>query len=327
MEWELESIHEWKQQDLARHGRRRHIDVGAARNPIVQVARQISRETHLLCFDEFQVTDIADAIIMKQLFLELFSNGTVLVATSNRPPRDLYKDGLNRHYFLPFIDILKHHCVVFAMDSSRDYRMLTSADSARGRFFLSASSSKAKEYVNTIYNVSEEEKTVVNVQFGRQLECPRVSGGACRFTFEELCARELGAADYAALGENFGALVLEGLPALTLKEHDRARRFITLVDELYERGTALVVLGAAAPLGDLLRGITKENDDEVVNGGKSAAEDLSTTATEGAIETPVDAAQELTVKEGDAAAVRELRFACARAASRLHEMCGPTTAD
>jgi len=308
-------IHQWKKRDLKVHGRSRHLDLRPERDAIKQVAAMISREAWVLCFDEFQVTDIADAIIMTRLFGELFRQGTVLIATSNRPPRDLYKDGLNRHDFLPFIDALKEQCVVFSMKSNKDYRKLTQAGQAKGQY-LWPLSQKAREKVDMDFEAAKksfsQEEVTVQVMMGRKLVCPSVAGDTCRFRFEDLCDREVGAADYRALCENFSTLILEDIPALSLKDHNKARRFITLVDELYEHGTSLICTADLPP-------------EKIFSGGFSIdiLDDDTSTPVDGneAMPSTLDAAQEITFQDGELESVRELRFAFKRAVSRIHELC------
>ena len=133
-------IHKLKQKDLKEHGRNFSVDTSLANNPIHKVGLQLSSKISLLCLDEFQVTDIADALILSQLFTILFQNGTVVVATSNRPPKDLYEGGLNRSYFLPFIDLLERHCITYHIPSQRDYRRILSNCSS---FFINSGAAGA----------------------------------------------------------------------------------------------------------------------------------------------------------------------------------------
>lgn len=303
-------IHALKQQDLATHGRSFHIDTRESRNPIHRVGLQIAQEVSLLCFDEFQVTDVADALILSQLFTVLFSMGTVVVATSNRPPTDLYEGGLNRSYFMPFIDLMERHNVVHEMQSETDYRLFM----ADQKMYLVNSGEdfnelrlQIGEIVDRLRDGLPEISKDLDVGYQRTLKVSSADGQGLvgRFQFEELCDRDLGASDYRSLARHFSVVVVEGVPIMTLQEHNKARRFITLVDELYEAKTALLISAAAPPNAIFLDSTT-----QAVSIGDDSGED----------KLGVDAA----VSQGHAvtalASVRELSFAFRRAASRLTEM-------
>jgi cell division protein ZapE len=217
------------------------------RDPLPRVAKAIAKETRLLCFDELQVTDVGDAMILGRLFEGLFAENVVMVATSNRHPDELYKNGLNRQLFLPFIALIKQRMDVRELDSGRDYRLerLEAApvyysplgaeadadmDAAFDRLTLGAHARQCTLYVQ-----------------GRDLEIPREAAGVARFTFEDLCARPLGPADYLALAERFHTLMVDHTPLLTPDKRDQAKRFGTLIDALYEVKTKLVMSAAAEP--------------------------------------------------------------------------------
>jgi protein AFG1 len=311
-------IHALKQQDLATFGRSFHIDTTQSRNPIHRVGLQIAAETSLLCFDEFQVTDVADALILSQLFTVLFAMGTVVVATSNRPPTDLYEGGLNRSYFLPFIDLMERHNVVHSMQSETDYRQFMADqkmylvsdnendDSTNGEH-LNELRLQIDEIVDRLRDGRPEVSKDLDVGYQRTLTVSSADeeGLVGRFQFEELCDRDLGASDYRSLARHFAVVVVEGVPVMTLQEHNKARRFITLVDELYEAKTALLISAAASP-----NAIFLDSSTEAISLGDDNAED----------KLGVDKA----VTQGHAitalASVRELSFAFRRAASRLTEM-------
>jgi protein AFG1 len=306
-----------KRQDLATHGRSFKIDTNESRNPIHRVGLQIAQEVSLLCFDEFQVTDVADALILSQLFTVLFAMGTVVVATSNRPPTDLYEGGLNRSYFMPFIDLMERHCVVHSMQSETDYRLVMADqkmylvgendNNSNGQDFNQLRL-QIDEIVDRLRDGRPEISKDLDVGYQRTLTVSSADGEGLvgRFQFEELCDRDLGASDYRSLARHFAIVVVEGVPIMTLQEHNKARRFITLVDELYEAKTALLISAAAPP-----NAIFLDNTEQAISIGDDNGEDKL--GVDKAVSQGGHAATAL-------ASVRELSFAFRRAASRLTEM-------
>lgn len=242
-------IHQYKQYLLQTYGRDTNINLSSDRDPIKYAAEMIRKDSYLLCFDEFQVTDIADAIIMTKLFNNLWSNGTVLMATSNRPPKDLYLGGLNRSYFLPFIDELNHRCIIRHLDSDVDYR--SQKDPLPNTYFTplgAASTSKLRHLFETDPRYSDRESTVIEIPvlMGRKLQVES-RGDTCWVTFQHLCCNNLGASDYSALAKHMNVIYLDGIPCLSVLEHDVARRFITLIDEIYDAGKRLIWTSEKSP--------------------------------------------------------------------------------
>jgi protein AFG1 len=210
---------------------------------IPAVAMEVAQEARVLCLDEFQVTNIADAMLLKRMFHVLFDLGVILITTSNRAPESLYEHGLNRGLFLPFIDELKEQCVVFNMDSSRDYRQ--DARELKKFYYINTSLEAAYDSF-TKGTVSAE--TVLPVMMGRSLTVSRATETCAWFTFGELCRTALGAPDFIALATRFSHVFLVDVPQLTC--HEETRRFITLVDALYEHRVKLHI-SASCSLEDL----------------------------------------------------------------------------
>jgi len=307
-------IHALKKEYLEKFGRNFHVDTSEERNPVIRVAHALSQEVQVLCFDEFQVTDVADALILSQLFSILFANGVVCIATSNRPPDSLYEEGINRSYFLPFIALLERHCIVHAMSNSKDYRLML-ADGNDDFFFVRENSNgvenKCEEVLYHILGDRHPVETVLPVAFGRNVDvrCSDPNGVVCLFHFQELCDVELGASDYHAIAKQYRTIIIKDIPKLTLKQHDQARRFITLIDELYEARCALVCQAQARP--DKLF---------VVQNNDAHFRQRNDTELKPGEAFGVDVAQSSGRTTGELASVRELRFAFKRAASRLVEM-------
>ncbi|XP_021887333.1 AFG1-like ATPase isoform X3 [Carica papaya] len=215
-------------------------------DPLEVVAGEISDEAILLCLDEFMVTDVADALILNRLFRHLFSNGVILVATSNRAPDNLYERGLQRDLFLPFISTLKERCVVHEIGSSVDYRKMTSAE--QGFYFIGKDlSALLKQKFQQLSGTSSAGPAEVEVVMGRTLKVPMGASGCAYFSFEELCDRPLGAADYFGLFKTFHTLALEGVPVFGLHNRTAAYRFVTLVDVMYENKARLLCTAEGSP--------------------------------------------------------------------------------
>lgn len=220
---------------------------GAGDDPIAPVAKQVASEARLLCFDEFQVTQIADAMILARLFDAVFAHGVTVVATSNRHPDDLYKDGINRGLFLPFIQRLKERCGVFELVSARDYRLDRLVEAPVWYAPLGQGSAAALDLAWTRLTLGAEPQRCVLTVKGRKLDVSREAAGVARFSFEELCARPLGPVDYLTIAATFHTIILEGIPLLTPDRRNEAARFVSLIDALYEARTKLVASAAAEP--------------------------------------------------------------------------------
>ncbi|MEM1361416.1 MAG: cell division protein ZapE [Pseudomonadota bacterium] len=251
-----------------------HADLAEARktgvdDAIIPVAEDIMKDIRLLAFDELQITDITDAMIVGRLFERLFDAGVVVVATSNREPDALYKDGLNRQLFLPFIEMIKEHLVVWELASDTDYRQdrlageqvyftpLTEANRRKvdliwqelagaGREKASAVSSEGAANVVRGHGIARKQGLVLHVS-GREVELPRFRNGVARVSFWDLCGQPLGAADYLAVADAVRVLIVEDVPEMGISKFNEAKRFVTLIDTLYEAHVKLVISAAAEP--------------------------------------------------------------------------------
>ncbi len=215
-------------------------------DPIPPVARQLAKEAMLLCFDEFSVTDIADAMILGRLFQGLFNAGAVILATSNVAPDDLYRDGLNRQRFLPFIDLLKQHCEVCELDARTDYRL---EKLAKAPVYLAPLGEKADRAMNEAWNrlageISSQAEMKVK---GRIVKVPRTANGCARFDFDDLCAKPLGSQDYLAIAQKFHTVFIDHVPIMEIAQRNMAKRFINLIDTLYDQKIRLVLSADATP--------------------------------------------------------------------------------
>ena len=219
-------------------------------DPIEPVAESIARETRLLCLDEFSVEDIADAMILARLFRTLFEKGLVLVATSNTAPDDLYKHGLNRGLFLPFLDILKDHVDVLELKSQADYRLqkMGQADA-----YVVPADDSARATLDGLWRSFTHGEPGASMELplrGRMVTVPRASGRVARFAFGDLCGAPLGTIDFAAIASAFDVVLIDEIPVITSGRRDVARRFINMVDVFYDAGVKILVSAAAEP--DLL---------------------------------------------------------------------------
>ncbi len=222
--------------------RERHGD-----DPIPPVARAIAADATLLCFDEFQVGDVADAMILGRLFQQFFALGVVVVATSNTPPARLYMGGLNRELFLPFIAMLQERLETVELGGVTDYRLqrMSGLD-----IYITplgpAADAKMDAAWKRLTDTTQGEPQNLAV-LGRSLRVPQAAKGVARFTFDDLCAKPLAAADYLAIARHYHTLLIDRIPRLTAERRDEARRFIVLIDTLYDEGVKLICSAAAEP--------------------------------------------------------------------------------
>jgi protein AFG1 len=302
------------------------------------IAQQLAQEAQLLCFDEFQVTDIADAMILKRLFLLLLDYNVVVVATSNRPPDALYEGGINRSLFLPFIDILKHTSDIISMEDSRkDYRLETRAGGQS--YFWSNKDVHGDNNINNNMQAQLEEifggtasgteAEIIPVLFGRTVQVARLNDRCAWFDFSELCYQPLGAADYISLCRRFPVLIMDRVPQLDANHLNEARRFVTLIDACYESRTGLV-LAAQVPLDELFVDFeaqveSSDGDEELFvseKGGSSSSFATTMIRTKEGEYLEWSATGRIGVSLAQLSAANDLAFSFRRAASRLVEMGG-----
>lgn len=216
-------------------------------DPIPPVASDLFAEARLLCFDEFTVTDIADAMILARLFSELFAKGCVLVATSNVAPDDLYRDGLNRGLFLPFIELLKANTEIISLDTDTDYRLMKTDGSP---VWISPLGDAADAALDKAWARETAGMVIASAEVprkGRRIPVPAAAGQVARFSFNDLCQQPLGAADYLAILERYSTLFVDHVPQLGPHVRNETKRFILLVDTLYDHGARLFASAAAEP--------------------------------------------------------------------------------
>ncbi len=218
-----------------------------------QYADYVADQVSVLCFDEFHVTDIADAMILGRLFTALFAQGVIVVSTSNRHPDTLYEGGLQRELFLPFIALLKRQMQVMPLDGDTDYRQISDAD--QGLYYFFPLGKETDKKINHLFfettNFKAPKKDILTVK-GREMEVMS-SGGIARFCFKDLCERPLGAEDYIKIANQYHTVFIENIIFLSADKRNEAKRFILLIDCLYEAGCR-VILSAARDIHELYEG-------------------------------------------------------------------------
>lgn len=309
----MQDVHKRLHQMKMAHGN----DVDA----IPFVAADIAEQANVLCFDEFQCTDVADAMILRRLLESLMSHGVVLVTTSNRHPDELYKNGIQRESFIPAIHLLKSRLHVINLNSPTDYRKIPRPPS--GVYHTPLDSHAASHIQKWLRFLGDPDVTEPHSEtqkvWGREIHVPRVSGRCAWFTFQELIGRATGAADYIELMRCYDAFIISDIPGMTFRERDLARRFITFIDAVYE-SRAKLVLTTAVPLTQLFispqelreplkkdgKAVDKEMDESFSHNMQHMLEDIGSNTDQ--------------LKNSSLFSGEEERFAFARALSRLSEM-------
>jgi protein AFG1 len=291
------------------------------------VAANIAEKSSVLCFDEFQCTDVADAMILRRLIESLMHHGTVLVTTSNRHPKDLYKNGIQRESFIPCINLLSEQLRILNLDSTTDYRKIPRPPSGVYHHPLDAAAKRHAEHWFRFLGDPDNDprhKATLHV-WGREIIVPRSSGKAAWFTFNELMGKATGAADYLELVRGYEAFIVTDVPGMNVRSRDLARRFITFVDAVYE-SRAKLVLTTAVPLtqlfmardeiGEMLRESAKKG-----NARANQAETEHTDVNDAMRHLMDDLGMNMDMMKGSSIFTGdEEAFAFARALSRLNEM-------
>ncbi|KAI1640082.1 AFG1-like ATPase-domain-containing protein [Biscogniauxia mediterranea] len=309
-------------QDVHKRLHRMKMQHGNDIDAVPFVAADIAEQASVLCFDEFQCTDVADAMILRRLLESLMSHGVVLVTTSNRHPDELYKNGIQRESFIPAINLLKSRLHVINLDSPTDYRKIPRPPS--GVYHTPLDSHAASHIEKWLRFLGDPENPEPHPEiqkvWGREIHVPRVSGRCAWFTFQELIGRATGAADYLELVRSYDSFIISDVPGMTYRERDLARRFITFIDAVYE-SHAKLVLTTAVPLTQLFVS-AQELRESLQKDGKAFDDDGDAETVSHAMQhmmedmdSNIDQLKNSSLFSGD-----EERFAFARALSRLTEM-------
>lgn len=308
-------------QDVHKRLHRMKMEHGNDIDAVPFVAADLAEQANVLCFDEFQCTDVADAMILRRLLESLMSHGVVLVTTSNRHPDELYKNGIQRESFIPAIHLLKSRLHVINLNSPTDYRKIPRPPS--GVYHTPLDSHAASHIEKWLRFLGDPDATEPHAEtqkvWGREIQVPRVSGRCAWFTFQELIGRATGAADYLELMRCYDAFIISDVPGMTFRERDLARRFITFIDAVYE-SRAKLVLTTAVPLTELfispqeLRESLKRDGVPVDDEEEESISHTMHHMLED-VDSNIDQLKNSSLFSGD-----EERFAFARALSRLSEM-------
>jgi len=305
-------------QDVHKRLHKMKMEHGNDVDAVPFVAADIAEQGNVLCFDEFQCTDVADAMILRRLLEALMSHGIVMVTTSNRTPDELYKNGIQRESFIPAIELLKNRLHVINLDSPTDYRKIPRPPSG---VYHTAFDAHAKSHAEKWFRFlgdpeDSEPRSETQKVWGRDILVPRVSGRCAWFTFDELIRQPKSAADYLELVRHYDAFVVTEVPGMNIQQRDLARRFITFIDAVYE-GNAKLVLTTEKPLTELF--VTKDEIAESLlkNNPKDAKKGVDSMLDN--VMTDVESSVEK-LKKTDLFAGEEEAFAFARALSRLSQM-------
>ena len=234
-------VHEWR--------RRKRLGEAKGDDPIAPVADALAEQAWLLCFDEFSVTDITDAMILGRLFQALFARGVVVVATSNVEPDRLYEGGLNRTLFIPFIRMIDERMKVVALDARVDYRL----EKLSGvPVYYTPDNDSARQALDRAFQMLSGRRKGLAIEIdlgGRSVVAPCAANGVARFSFSELCEQALGASDYLEIAREFHTIIIDGVPVMDIWNRNEARRFIWLIDALYDQRVKVIASAAAEPAG------------------------------------------------------------------------------
>ncbi|KAI9719358.1 MAG: hypothetical protein M1828_006259 [Chrysothrix sp. TS-e1954] len=318
-------------QDVHRRLHKLRMEHGNNIDGLPYIAADIAAQSSILCFDEFQCTDVADAMILRRLVETLMGHGVVIVTTSNRHPSDLYRNGIQRESFIPCINLLQTQLRVINLDSTTDYRKMPRPPS--GVFYHpldKAAKSHADKWFRFLGKPAEDPPhPATQTVWGRKITVPLVSGSCARFSFQELIGRATGAADYLELMRSYDAFVVTDVPGMTFRERDWARRFITFVDAVYE-SRAKLVLTTAVPLTQLFlspeeveEAMAKNKNEATPKGpsSKKMAENDHSSVDDSMRMLMDDLGLSMEMMKGSSMfSGDEERFAFARALSRLSEM-------